>query len=354
MLQMTRRYGQIGMAFGVLALLCMVLSGIVRSSIYALHFFRGDVSNNAIAIRIDHAEKDMEPFLQHLLTDDNVSAIHKLFPFADVEAVWIKQLAEKDYPLISGRYFTKSDLMSKERLAVVGQARFERESEKEGISTTVYFDSQPFQVIGVIGDPNKETYLDDVLYVNLFSLTEKKNISPDGEYIVDFYNQSSSSGFIDRLKNYFNDAHVLLEQIPISNYRIDVASVLKDDDFVRLLMTTVIMIVFSSFCMALSWIQKRSSEIQIRKQVGASNVKIIAYLYSRFTIVSIIAFLIALLLYISFHNTLMERLNYAHATFDIKLASVFYLLCNLAAFAGILPCMYALRSISPARKEFKL
>jgi len=353
MLHKTRRYGQIGMAFTVLALLSMILSGIVRSTTYAQHFFQSDISKNAIAIRIAHSDSDLGPFLEYLLTDENIVSIHKRFSFSDVEAVWKRKTSDKDYPLINGRYFTIDDLMSKDRLAVVGEDRLKRESEKTGSSTLVYFDSQAYRVIGVTGDPNKKTYLDDVLYVNLLSLSEKKDISSDGEYIFDFSDQPSSSAFMAWLKEHLADEHTWLEQVPISSFRIDVASVLKDDDFVRLLTTTIMMVVFSSFCMALSWIQKRSSEIQTRKQVGASDARILAYLYLRFSLVGIIAFLIAFVLYANFHGSLMERLNYAHATLDFKLAFLFYLLCNLAAFLGVLPCMFALRSISPARKEFK-
>lgn len=353
MIHKIRRYGQIGLAFAVLALLSMILSGIVRSGIYAQSFFRSDVSKNAIAVKITDSKSDMKSFIEHLLKNENLASIDKLFSFSDVEAIWMRKALGKDYPLISGRYFTAEDLMSKERLAVVGKNRLEREAEKTSSSTAVFFDSQEYRVIGVIGNPNKETYLDDALYVNLLSLAEKTDISADGEYIFDFYNEPSAAAFMTSLKEYFNDENTLLERVPISEYRIDVASVLKNDDFVRLLTTTVIMVVFSSFCMALSWIQKRSSEIQIRKQIGASDISILVYLFSRFFVIGIVAFLIAFAAYANIHSALMEKLNYEHAELDIKLAFLLYMLCNIAAFLGVLPCMLALRSISPARKEFK-
>ena len=354
MLHKCRRYGQMGLAFAVLAFLSMILSGIFRSSAYAQYYFGSDISKNAMAVRITHSESDIEPFLAYLLQDKNVKAIHKVFPFSDVEAVWARETAGKDFPVVGGRNFTVEDLASKERLAVVGKERIKREEKKTGSSAVVYFDNQPYRVIGVAGDPNKESYLDDVLYVNLFSLTERKAVSSDGEYIFDFYSQPSSFAFMAWLKGHLADEHVRIERVPISSYRIDVANVLKDDDFVRLLTTTVIIVVISSFCIAISWIQKRASEIQTRKRVGASDAKILFYLFLRFFIVGIFVFLIVFAIYANVHSTFMERLNYAHAALDFKLAFLFYLLCNFATFLGSLPCMFVLRSIRLVSREFRL
>lgn len=107
-------------------------------------------------------------------------------------AVYYQGAAETP-PLLEGRFFTSEECLSEEPLAVIGKSyqgmvRTEPESGK----TLIDLEGRTYEVIGIAGI-DKTTTLDDLIYVNLGSLSFEEQLK--GRYYIDTINEESEKVF---------------------------------------------------------------------------------------------------------------------------------------------------------------
>lgn len=343
-----KRYIRVAITYFMIAVLALLLSGIIQSMMSAQSEFRGAVSGNAIAVEARDYHGDVRSFCQTLMDNEQCMAIYKVFPYANTKAVWFQDPTQENRPILQGAFFTAELLQSDDRYAIVGKNIYQSEVEFADETPIIYFDMQPYTVVGVLGYDNRSSDYDDTIYVNLSSLMANDKYVADGEYIID-YTQKFTSRF-DELRTAVlqgQSPEATITQVAMSKYIPSVTNVLEDSAVVRLLFLSLVMVLFTSFSVTLEWIEKRKKEIAIRKLLGSTTSKITFYLYSRFIGIALLVYVIALPFYSALHPRIMEWLQYPNCTMDALESLWVYLLCVAVSFIGCLPAITSIRKIEP-------
>lgn len=187
-----------------------------------------------------------------------------------------------NYPMKSGRFFSKDDLVYGNYVAVVGKG-LQNQVYSRNEKSYIELAGQEYQVIGVIGF-DAETVIDDYVYINMFVAEDcvESNI-----YTLDIWGKEDTSS------EKFSD---LLQQQGISSEELTttksygmtlVPQIAYGRWFIGLLLCNLLCIVVIS----VQWISLQKNEIGIRRLVGANIYNIIGYVtvkYLRYVVVSIV------------------------------------------------------------------
>lgn len=343
-----KRYARIAITYFIIAALALLLSGIIQSIMSAQSEFRGAISSNAIAIEVRDYHGDINTFCQTLTDSDQCTAIYKVFPYANAHAVWLRNPVQAQRPILSGTFFDENHLQSSDRFAIVGKNIYSSSVEYLDQIPIIYFDTQPYEVVGVLGYADRSSDYDDTIYVNLSSLLANEKYVADGEYIVD-YTVKSTDRYNDILANALQDQplEATITQVAMNKYIPSVTNVFEDDSVINLLSISLVMVLLTSFSVTLEWIDKRKKEIAIRKQLGATTNKITVYLYSRFLVVALMMYVVAYPLYAAYHSRIMGWLQYPACTIDMLEAFLVYVACIAVSLIGCVPAITTIRKILP-------
>ena len=342
-----KRYNRIFVEYFLVALVAMVLSGIIQSSMAAQGEFRGEISKNALAIRVQDYHESIHSLYDVLAMESECTAIYKAFPYANAYAIW-RRGSSAGHRMMEGSFFSTEQLQSAERYAVVGKNVYEGQVEIVDQMPVIYFDTLPYTVIGVLGYADRGSDYDNAFYINLSSLLANDKYAADGEYILDYESRSEEryERLVNQLKPYM-DEETLITQIDLSKYIPSVTDVLRDDAVIEFLLLSMLMILVSSFSVTLEWIEKRKSEVEIRKQLGATTREILAYIFARMILISMAAYALALPLYTAEHSRIMRWLNYNDCAFNVFYSMATYGICAIVSFAGCVPAVSAIKRILP-------
>lgn len=343
-----KRYARIAITYFVIAVLALLLSGIIQSNMSVQREFRGAISSNAIAIEVRDYHEDSNTFCQTLADSNQCTAIYKIFPYANANAVWFRNPAQEQRPILTGTFFDENHLQSSDKFAVVGKNIYDYSVTYLDQSPIIYFDTQPYKVIGVLGYENRTSDYDDTIYINLSSLLANEKYVADGEYIIDYTAKSNNRYdeiIASVLQNQPSEATIM--QVAMDKYIPSVTDVLEDNSVINLLAISLVMVLLTSFSVTLEWIDKRKKEIAVRKQLGATTGRITVYLYSRFLVVAIIMYAVAYPLYATYHSRIMEWLQYPACTIDMLEAFLVYVACIAVSLIGCVPAIATIRKILP-------
>ena len=347
MRQVIRRYNRIIIEFFIIALLALLLSSIIQSSMAAQSEFRGAISKNAMALDVQNYHAGMSSLFSSLISDMDCIAIYKVFPYANVTALWSREALAKR-PILEGTFFSADHLQSSDRYAVVGKNVYEKQAEWIDETPVVYFDTMAYTIIGVLGYADKQSSYDDAFYVNLSSLLAASQDAADGEYIIDYAGKGGNryDRLLEALSPDLNE-NTTITQIALSKYIPSVTDVLSDDTVIEFLLISMLMVLVSSFSVTLEWIERRKREIAIRKQLGATTWKIALYIVARMLLISVLAYAAAWPLYNAEHAQIMQWLNYSDCTLNIFYSLAVYGICILISLLGCIPAVSAIKKILP-------
>lgn len=343
-----KRYARVVITYFMIAALALLLSGIIQSMLSAQSEFRGAISKNAIAIEVREYNGDVAGFCRTLADDSQCTAIYKVFPYANARAVWLRNPAEEPRPMLSGSFFDEEQLRSSDRLAVVGRNVFESNVEYLNQTPVIYFHTQAYEVVGVLGYSDRGSDYDDATYINLSSLSENGGYAADGEYILDY-----AAGSVDPFRAVLasvlpgQPAETTITQTAMNKYIPSIANVLEDDSVIDLLFISLLMVLLTSYSVTLEWIDKRKKEIAIRKQLGATTGRITVYLYSRFLAAALLAYAAALPLYAAYHSRIMDWLQYPSCAINLPETLLVYAACVAVSLLGCVPAIAAIKRILP-------
>lgn len=342
-----KRYDRMLIEFFIIALLALLLSGIIQSSMSAQSEFRGAISKNAIALTVQDDHAGMSALCNALMSNDGCTAIYKVFPYAGATALWSKEEVT-NRPILEGSFFTLEQMQSAEQYAVVGKSVYEKQVTLVNGTPVIYFDTLPYTVVGVLGYENKQSDYDDAFYINLSSLMTSTRNEADGEYIIDYTGKSANryESIVETLRFSFDEETTIM-QVALNKYIPSVTDVLSDDTVIEFLMISMLMVLVSSFSVTLEWIERRKSEIAIRKQLGATTWEIVRYIITRMLLIGVITYVAAYPLYASQHGNIMQWLNYSDCTLNGFVSLAVYGICVLVSLLGCIPAVSAVKKIVP-------
>ncbi|MCQ2523103.1 MAG: ABC transporter permease [Lachnospiraceae bacterium] len=202
-----------------------------------------------------------------------------------------------DMPLISGRFFRKSDISSTKPLAVIGK-NYQNHIYKRGNSSFININDVEYKVIGIMGI-DAATFLDNYIYINLSSITTPlSNITVS----MDYFQETDGMKFI-------NDINSIGVKCSFSMY----GSASHSKNFFtnfRYTKIFVLLIVCTFFCLLIAltyWLSLHKKEIGMKRLTGIYKKDIVIHFYRKLLLYFAISLTFSnLLCYIKFENYLVN------------------------------------------------
>lgn len=199
----------------------------------------------------------------------------KVHQFFSVSAEWFKSDDVWHYPLAEGRYYTKEEILAKEKVVLIGKA-LQKYAKKENGETYIGIEGTDYKVLGIVGFKDKDSLWDSRVFMPVSSLPEKA-LEPieTGSFQYIIYNEEdvveeNIALLKDALKEKFEN--VVIEnagKIEMDNVATQIVT--SPDNILLLgVLGYLVAIVYAINIVAL-WMEKRRKEMGVRKAFGYSN-----------------------------------------------------------------------------------
>ncbi|WP_252238767.1 ABC transporter permease [Clostridium sp. VAP51] len=238
--------------------------------------------------------------------------------------------------LIYGRYLTKDESLSDDKIAVIGYDIYENLFHNKDIysNMTINIYGEDYTVIGVVGRTKRyapQNSQIEIPYKNYFTMYNEEPdvnsipifITGNNKFNIDIIN-SSELTLLDK-PIYTNDIRIPIKLVFVIGILI-------------LLTTTINESNLFSF-----WIQSRRKEIAIKKALGATNTTIISEILTETISLSIISVLISLIL----QNIICIKLNNVLNNYELNITFINFIVSIvisllISIFTSIIPAKIAL------------
>ena len=240
-------------------------------------------SFNTILTNLDNKDENnsfLSPIYQIDIKDKNrINRLTGVYNYTSLNAT---------YPLYSGRFFSKSELLSEDNIAMIGYAIIDETYIKEGKK---YIDIQghEYRVIGVIGRYTSSYWNIQILVP--FKALPKDLLSQGSTSLELLFSNDKlyANKYFDKLKKNLKDQGLL--SMSISQKSVENASkkAFEDDKskYMSLLFTVglalISLITFSTF-----WVTDLKRNFAIKRILGANNFNIIKMLCFEISFITII------------------------------------------------------------------
>lgn len=234
-----------------------------------------------------------------------------------------------NFDLKSGIVFTKEDMNSKNKVAVIGE-NIEKQTYKENNKQYIISGQDKFEVIGVLKDSKVFNSSDFILY-NLNSILDQPNKLIPSCWIVESNRLSTSE--LNKILSDLNEKYNNEIEISMNDgYRFDNDTFLfiKQNMIIAftLTMLTIIIALIRSIIL---WLSSLNVELGVRMCSGCNNLELIKLISIRYLKSVIFSILISILLIYIFTAI---NVNIIYFDFNLKLI-LNLILINLILFALI-------------------
>ena len=275
--------------------------------------------------------------LKNLICDGGVTSIEKLLSSSKsdyfaalhrnkLRAVFYRGKVELP-PLISGRFFSEEECLSKGFFAVIGRNNEDKAYSKNG---RVFFDyyGHQYEVIGITGIATKSA-LDDIVFVNIGSLTPEEQL--DGIYYVD--GSKNNQGIYVEIASHSKDlfgCNLKVRKTPIAF--IDIAS---GEIYMKKYLFFILLglMVFSFINTGRQYIERCRLKISVMKLCGVSVSRIIKETSQSYIISSLCGTAIGIIVVVLMLTTGVFALEYLYM---INVALMLLIISLLLLFLGVL------------------
>lgn len=289
------------------------------SSIFLLTIFTSIVIFSCyLSTSIESVVKDQK-LINHFMGDDSISFIitpaesatswpQSLFDLPD-DSIISKQLDDSgnlvglystsdikvEIEMREGRFFTKDDLVTREKIVVIGEELVEKTIKLEGKQ---YFPigNENYEVIGILKNRRQDDWLGYRSYVNLMSLYDNINLLWVGNFGIDA-GDSTDSVFLTLREAIEGEGFEVIQsskeliQSPIER-------IMNDGKFTIFMFLFILFIfILNTISVTSYWIDYKTKEIGVKKGWGANNIHIAFDLLKDLLKITMISFVLGTLLY---------------------------------------------------------
>jgi putative ABC transport system permease protein len=254
-------------------------------------------------------------------------------------------------PLISGKYYTKEDIINSNKVVLIGKD-LEKYTVTENKKTIIKIDGELYEVVGIIGKQYNKSVWDSHIFMPITALPREVQETIEGQNYFNFllYNNNhlpldDANKIKDNLLKRSDKAIFDMSQSSENNNTLGNIFAAKGSlllfMFVIFITALINVINLTKF-----WIIDRKFEIGVRKSFGASNINLSIMLFSEMLFISLIACLISLVLQKTLSLCLFSIGGYSlNVSTENWIVSIFASLIS-AIITSILPIKTAL-SIQP-------
>jgi len=218
--------------------------------------------------------------------------------YRDVKVEWFNNDNIKHFPLIKGKYYTSSQISRREKVVVIGQSLVPLIEKKNG-KEYIYIKNNAYQVVGILGIKDVESYIDEMVCMPITSIPKayKKDIETINFSCEMYCSSDDVEKNIKSLEEEFKkmDCNVSIIDHGFLNNDEGISDVDGEQLLNMSLLGYVVSIVYAINIVSF-WIEKRKYEMAVRKAVGYSNYDIGKIIYKEMAIVMLISCICGLLI----------------------------------------------------------
>lgn len=231
---------------------------------------------------------------------------------------------EWKYPLKSGRYFSKENILNGDKVVLVSE-NYE-DLIKEGY---LNIDDEEYEVIGIIGNN-----FEDKIVMPINSLPQKvisdEDYSPKEIYIDNF--EMYPTDIVQKLKSKFELDNINVSYGDNSSLKNNVRLDLKSNPILFSSLLIYLISIINMINLSFYWVNDKRKEIAIRKSFGISNKNISKLIITEFIeltlITTIIALIVQLILSLLLENLIKIPLSLTINNFIVAIA--------ISIFSGVI------------------
>lgn len=219
--------------------------------------------------------------------------------YASVSAEWFVRNNGWHYPISEGKYFTKEQIQTGEKVVLIGKT-YKEYTYKENNKTYINIEKEKYQVLGVVGTSEQISLWDSRIFMPCTSLPEKmiKEMSEYHDMTFILYNEKGKLAKDEKViqKNagkIFDEPKVILQgKIESGNMAEDLMN--NPDMIYTIAIVGYLVSLIYAINIVAFWMEKRKYEIGIRKALGYKNRDISKIILSEMLGFSIISCLMAI------------------------------------------------------------
>ncbi|WP_297518763.1 ABC transporter permease [uncultured Clostridium sp.] len=277
----------------MIILFVFVIGGSINSLKDLLHTENGIMPSNNISVTFNSELKNDEflKILEKLKSDKNLvlnyGAANEFSSYeSNVHGIYYDENYELGFNLLEGRYFSKEEIQSENKLAIIGRGMIKSCIEENG-TRYIFRGKHKYRVIGIIGnekDVNKEATYDYTIIYNLNSILNIEDFSK--EYWDIGSNLYSQDEIISRVTTMLGADEIT----GIAYYEGLYPEPLKGA--IGMSMPLIINCIFIIICMILTllraivyWIEYLKLEFGVRLAFGATKKEIMKIILERYLLI---------------------------------------------------------------------
>lgn len=269
----------------------------------------------------------------------------------NIQGIYVNDDYFIDIPLKSGRLFTKEDMNSKERLAVIGE-NIEPYIEKRDGKQFILSGNDAFQVIGVFKSTKGYTNSDFIFY-NLNSILNEPQKLSQSNWIVDsnVISQEELESIVHELCHKYNN-EVRITPNKGLRYEPNSTSLFILSSMIAAFLLTAFTIIMSLIRSIIIWFNETHLELGVRRCCGGSKLNIFTLVSSRYVNGTILSFMIST---ISMYILTLCDINIIYFDFNLKIIVIALIIEVFIGLITILILFIKLKklTISKLLKEIK-
>ncbi|MFX0549571.1 ABC transporter permease [Hathewaya histolytica] len=247
-------------------------------------------------------------------------------------------------PMKNGRFFNRTDFQDNKKVAVIGKEVLKECSDIHG-KHYLNTETGQYLVIGIMGYKDKETYLDDSIYLNLNSIFKENELNfSTGSYYIDAGKDTikTVNKFTTHLKSKYQSANITsFVDDSIESPFMDILR--GTANILGLTILIVLCLALNTVSLTTEWIESKQRELAIRKAYGGTDKAISKRIIIEYELIVTTSFILGFILYV-----ISVKLNIL-GLFNGRI----YFLSTIIAFLFCL-IVGAITAIIPIKKAMKL
>lgn len=256
------------------------------------------------------------------------------------KGVYYNYNMENSRPIIEGRDFTLEEVNSNEKKILVGKnliSKVVEEDEKK------YFviGEEKFEVIGILGNGNRNTGYDDTFIINLKSSGGFSDLR--ARWKLDVENSEEFNKILSAYEQIAINNNLNINITKEDNKKLDIIDILSNrPEFINIFMMVFGFGLINLIIVVYYWMNKNIKEIGIRKAYGGTDLRISLHIILQYEISVLISVLIAILAHLALKNTLISifpMFNFDLYYENIVLAAILFMIIGL--IVSIIPLIKA-------------
>lgn len=311
---------------------------------FELNVLNESIDINKVLENFDFKYKDSGIIMTGLLANIDSSGPDT---YGEVSAEFLGEESKWNYPLIEGRYYTREEILNKDKVMLVGNSYKDKLQEINGKKYVSVF-GEKYEVLGIVGDKKGESLWDTRVFIPALSMPKQaKERLGGGRFSLIFYNTKNVvmeeiNNFNEQIKKVYPNMQITgMGELETKN---ELGYAINDERVLVLIaILGYLVCILISINIGRYWIEERRFEIGLRKALGHSDYQIGKLLLQETSFLILIAFILASIVQVIVDLSIGKFLGYSLnlTMMNLIMGSIFIIIGTI--LTAIIPVVKALK-----------